>query len=248
MAVLQLAPDAPQYVKVAADLALILHIGGGSLAIVSGFAALAFRKGSAAHRAAGNIFFVAMLTMATIGAIVSPMLPERISTVAAILTLYLVATAWGTVMRKEGTIGLFERVAAFAPVAVIIGALVLLQIAANDPRGLIDKQSPGPVYMFFVVAGIALLGDLHVIVRGGISGAHRIARHIWRMCFSLFVAAGSFFLGQPQVFPKELRGSIWLLIPELVIFAALFFWLARTYFTRTFKSSAGVAYAKSKDD
>jgi hypothetical protein len=37
MAVLELAPDTPAYVKFAADMALILHIGGGGLGIVSGF-------------------------------------------------------------------------------------------------------------------------------------------------------------------------------------------------------------------
>src|SRR5690349_4604668 len=102
MTVLHIAPDAPEYVKFAADMALILHIGGGSLGMISGTAALLARKGSAVHRAAGNIFFVSMLTMSSIGAVVSPMLPERISTVAAVLTFYLVATAWATVLRPEG--------------------------------------------------------------------------------------------------------------------------------------------------
>lgn len=247
MAVLQIAPDAPDYVTFAADMALILHIGGGGLGIVSGFAALTFRKGSLAHRGAGNIFFVSMLTMSAVGAIVSPMLPERTSTVAGVFTFYLVATAWAAVMRKEGTIGLFERVAAIVPFAVIAGGFVLMHIAANDPSGRVDGQPPQALYIFFIVGTIAALGDIHMLVRGGLSGAHRIARHLWRMCFGLFIAAGSFFLGQPQVFPKELRGSFWLFLPELVIFAALFFWLARTYLTRAFKSSASVAYAKSKD-
>ena len=84
MAVLELAPDAPAYLRTTADIVLVLHIGGGSLGIVSGFAALAFRKGSSAHRAAGNIFFVAMLTMSAIGAIVSPMLHDRISATAGV--------------------------------------------------------------------------------------------------------------------------------------------------------------------
>src|SRR5205085_12515380 len=101
-------------------------------------------------------------TMAGIGAIVSPMLPERISTVAGVLTFYLVATAWAAVLRKEGTIGLFERVAAIVPVVVIVAGLLLLRIAANDPSGMIDKQPPQPVYIFIVIGTIAALGDLHV--------------------------------------------------------------------------------------
>lgn len=32
-------------------------------------------------------------------------------------------------------------------------------------------------------------------IGGGVRGTSRIARHLWRMCLGLFVAAGFFFLG-----------------------------------------------------
>jgi len=244
MAVLELAPDAPAYLRTTADIVLVLHIGGGSLGIVSGFAALAFRKGSSAHRAAGNIFFVAMLTMSAIGAIVSPMLHDRISATAGVLTFYLVATAWATALRKEGTIGRFEPIAAIVPFAVMIAGAIFIMLAANDPSGTIDKQPPQAMYIFLIVGAIAAAGDVHVLVRRGISGAQRIARHLWRMCFALFVAAGSFFLGQQQVFPKEWRGSAWLFLPALAPLALMLFWLARTYLTRASRRSAEIAYAR----
>lgn len=47
------------------------------------------------------------------------------------------------------------------------------------------------------------------------------------MCVALLIAAFSFFLGQPQVFPRFLRGSALLLVPELAIVAAMIFWLIR---------------------
>jgi len=50
---------------------LTLHIGGGTLAILSGFAALAFRKGSARHALAGSVFLGAMLVMATMGGVLA---------------------------------------------------------------------------------------------------------------------------------------------------------------------------------
>jgi hypothetical protein len=57
------------------------------------------------------------------------------------------------------------------------------------------------------VALLAVAGDVRMIVRGGIFGAQRIARHVWRMCTVSFVASGSFFQGQRQVFPPAVRNT-----------------------------------------
>ena len=48
---------------------LILHISAGTLGIRSGFVAMSFRKGSSPHRAAGNVFFISMLSLSASGAL-----------------------------------------------------------------------------------------------------------------------------------------------------------------------------------
>jgi hypothetical protein len=50
-------------------------------------------------------------------------------------------------------------------------------------------------------------GDARMLARGGVLGAKRIARHLWRMCFGLFIAAGSFFLG-PSNRPLRLLSTV----------------------------------------
>jgi hypothetical protein len=54
---------------------------------------------------------------------------------------------------------------------------------------------------------LAALGDIRMLVRGGVLGTKRIARHLWRMCFGLFIAAGSFFLG-PSNRPLRLLSAV----------------------------------------
>jgi len=61
---------------------LIAHIGGGLVAILSGFAALFFCKGSRLHRAAGNVFFVSMLITATGAAVLGYLISEIDNTIA----------------------------------------------------------------------------------------------------------------------------------------------------------------------
>jgi hypothetical protein len=77
-----------------------------------------------------------------------------------------------------------------------------------------------------------------MILRGGISGAQRIARHLWRMCFALFFAAAFFFLGQQQVLPKVIRGSPFLVVLALAPLILMIFWLFRVRFSKRFKSGA----------
>ena len=61
--------------------------------------------------------------------------------------------------------------------------------------------------MFGVVSLVAGGLDARMLARG-VEGAHRIARHLWRMCYALWIATMSFFLGQPAVFPEPLRHLI----------------------------------------
>jgi hypothetical protein len=49
-----------------------------------------------------------------------------------------------------------------------------------------------------------------------LQGRHRVVRHLWRVCFAMFIAAASFFLGQAKVFPKPIRIIPLLAIPALL--------------------------------
>ena len=78
-----------------------------------------------------------------------------------------------------------------------------------------------------LIGGIAAGGDINVILRGGLSGPSRISRHLWRMSVALFIASGSFFLGQQRVMPVWMRGSPWLFVPVFVPVLLMIFWLIR---------------------
>jgi hypothetical protein len=47
------------------------------------------------------------------------------------------------------------------------------------------------------------------------------------MSVALFIAAGSFFLGQPQVFPAALRKTNLLFVPAVLPLILMIFWLFR---------------------
>ena len=237
MNVLHVPEGSPWWLFAAANLILFLHIAGGSVGIISGFVALLSRKGERVHRAAGTVFFVSMLIMATIGASASPFLPvpQMANVAAGILTLYLIATSWVTIRRKDGRIGQFEIGGLAIALGIVAAGMIFIVMAKNSPTGTIGKTPPQAFYVFVILGAIAAVGDLRVILRGGISGAARIARHLWRMCAALFIASGSLFLGQQRVMPAFMQGSPWLFVPVFAPLLLMIFWLIRVRLTNWFK-------------
>ncbi len=231
MTVLQASPDAPYWLRLGADTLLYLHIGGGGIGIVSGAVALLTRKGDRIHRAAGTVFFFSMLIAYSVAVAVAPFLPDgqRTNTVAGIMALYLLISGWRTARRGEAAPGGIEIAGLFVALALTASGVVFIRMAANDPTGTIDGAPPQAFYIFATAGILGALGDLHLLVRRGLSGGARIARHLWRMCFSVFIASGSFFLGQQKVMPEWLQGSPALIVLALAPLVFMLVFLARTW-------------------
>ena len=200
-----------------------VHITLGTISILSGSAALFFRKGSGPHRAAGTVFFLAMLGMCAAALPVAVVKQQYVNVAAASFTLYLVATAWKAAVRKDGQTGSFETMASLAGASVAAVALTYGATIAKDEAPFF--------YVFGGLAAFAAMMDASVIARGGVSGVQRITRHLWRMCLAMFVATGSFFLGQQQVMPEFIRGSPVLLVLALAPLVVMIFWLIRVLLT-----------------
>lgn len=206
---------------------IVLHICAGGLSLASGAAAMVLAKGEKRHRVAGDVFFTAMLCMSASGAWISLMQLETLNVIASVLTFYLVATGWVAVARKAGKPGLFDLAALLAASAVGAAGLGYGLEALHSPDGLRDGFSARPYLLFGGVGLVAALLDVRLFTAGGISGALRIARHLWRMCFAMGIATSSFFLGQQKLFPAGLRGSTLLAVPLLLVLAVMVYWLLR---------------------
>lgn len=210
-----------------------IHITAGLLSLLAGFIALGATKGAPLHRKAGLAFVVAMAVM-TSSAWISAMYlnPNRGNVIAAMLTFYFVATAFLTVKRKvveARTLITGLMLLAFATSA---RAFQLGFEALDSPRGVVDQIPAPPIFMF---AGLALLGallDVRLLWIGHIEGHHRLARHLWRMTYAMWITTTSAFIGQSKFLPDPVR-KIWLLaIPVLIVTVMLFYWLARVLIKR----------------
>src|SRR5260221_3755638 len=80
---------------------LIVHILGGTVGLVSGTAAMCFRKGSSRHVLAGRGFVASMLTMGVFAVypVITRHQPNNIG--GGVLTVYLTGTALLTGKRRD---------------------------------------------------------------------------------------------------------------------------------------------------
>ena len=209
-------------------LSLTFHVAMGTIALAAGSVAIAARKGGTWHRRSGVVFVSAMIAMG-LTAVGIAVYEGKDDVTGGALTAYLVLTAWTTVKPLPG-------VGRRADIALMLLAFVFA--AAGFARAFTVLGMPGsrsegvPAGMMFFMSTIVLLaavGDARMIRAGGIRGARRLARHLWRMCFGLFIATGSFVaqLVMMKFMPAWMRS-----VPVILVLAAgplvvLMYWMWR---------------------
>ncbi|CAN1549566.1 hypothetical protein MCEMIH16_02113 [Caulobacteraceae bacterium] len=229
---LEAGPGDPVWMHLGANALLWAHIAGGAVGMVTGVIALAVRKGQRVHRAAGSVFFVAMFVAYAIGAGVAPFLDtgQRPNFVAGIMALYLLISGAMAARRRDARAGAPEVIGLLVALSITVAGVIFMRMGAASPSGTVDGSPPQAFFLFTIAGAFAAAGELHVLVRKQLSNVSRIARHLWRMCFSLFIASGSFFLGQQQVFPEALQDSALLYIVALSPLPVMLFWLGKVRF------------------
>lgn len=215
---LEVGQEAPLWAHVGTALLLYLHIGGGTVGLVTGITASMAEKGAFIHRTAGKVFVAAMFVAYLIAAGVAPFLAEgqRPNFVAAILALYLlvsgVLSARAHVVSAD--VGRWVGLMIATTITTMGAAFMGMDMASES--GSVDGSPPEAFYVFLLGGGLAAYGEINVLLRRQLTDTNRIIRHLWRMCFSFFIASGSLFFGQSQVFPDWFNQT-----PLPVLFAFL---------------------------
>jgi len=221
-------------------LAFALHVLGGTVGLLAGTAALFSAKGARLHRVAGTVFFASMLVMASFADYLAIVMPDQIvNFFIGTFAIYLVVTGRMTVRRGQGTIGLAEWIALGVIICLLLPFAALSLELATGIAPPFKSAMPlrGPVlialYTFTFFIALAAVGDVRMVWVGGVAGARRIGRHLWRMCLGLSMAAGSAFTnGLPRLLPQGVRVPLLLLfMPQLAVLALLLFWALRVRFT-----------------
>ena len=218
----------------------VIHTPAGTIGLVAAVVALFANKGSALHRKAGTCFTVSMLIMLISGFVAAFLKESTDDMFLGAVVMYTVFTAWLTAHHKKNKTDFLEHVALGWIVTIAIAAFVI----SAGWRGV---NAPN-AYLFW--AGFAVLcaiGDVRNLYRSGLSGIHRVIRHVWRIGFSLIWAALAFtdkivkILGSNvKELPEEQLLFI-VAVPTMLIVTTILYWITNILlFSR--KKFAGYGY------
>jgi hypothetical protein len=216
---------------------LPIHVVAGGMAILLGAVALLASKGAWLHRRSGLLFVCAMLTMGISGSLLA--LRQSLTNAnvtGGIMSAYFVITALTTVRPVSPwtrRLNLAALVVALVLVAVFLG---LGLEALSRPHGMLDGVPFFMIFLLATVTAMAAIGDVRVLRSGVAAGRARLRRHLWRMCFALFIAAGSFFSIRSRVarvLPEPFTTPAMRALPIVLVFVAMFYWLWRVRAGRT---------------
>ena len=202
---------------------LPIHIAAGAVAIVLGAVALIVKKGGAVHRRSGLLFVYAMLVMGLTASILGLLRNGRTdgNWYGGLMITYFVGTAFTAVRPVARSINVVALglAAGLALVDIVAGVMVRF-----------------PMYFFLaVILLLAAIGDVRVMRSGVPRAGARLARHLWRMCFALFIAAGSFFSIRSRVakiLPEPFTTTPMRALPIVLLFGAMLYWLWRVQHAR----------------
>jgi hypothetical protein len=218
-----------------------VHVLAGALGLLSGYVALYAAKGGTTHRRSGVLFVRAMLLMALLGGVLAVALDRapKTNVPAALLTAYLVITSLTTVRpaRAGARWLLLGAMLVALTTGTIMLALGVQAVAGGGRNGVLAF----PSFMFGAICVLGTVGDLRVMRDGPRTGAARLARHLWRMCTALFIAALSAAVQVVRRLPASLRSPWWIALPTLVVLATMLYWLWRVRGRRALRGTIGVA-------
>src|SRR5258707_5145755 len=87
---------------------LPVHIAGGIIGMLTGTAALIFRKGGRWHVLAGKVFVASMLIMSAFAVYLAVLKHQPGNIGGGILTFYLILTSWLTARPRAGQTNLYH--------------------------------------------------------------------------------------------------------------------------------------------
>jgi hypothetical protein len=213
---------------------LAFHVATGLVALIAGSLALSVRKGGVWHRRSGLIFAYSMI--ATGIAITGVHAFEgRPFASGGFFIIYFVLTAWTTVRPLPAANRQVEVGLMIIALAMAAQGLVAAATAIGSHSTSVGGVPVGMVLFTSVVLLLAVVGDARMFWSNGIHGTRRIARHLWRMCFALFIASGSFLLGQMQFIPRPLRVLPVLMFLAVLPLLLLLYWMWRVRLRRNIR-------------
>jgi len=213
-------------------LALVTHFGSALIALCAGTVALVVAKGGRLHKKSGMVFSYGMVAAGILASGIAYYEGNKGSVFGGFFVVYLIYTAVTTV--KPVSFNTRQLQIGLMLFAFMLSALYYWRgVAVWSLPGHAEKGVPAGMILFLAtVTLLAAIGDLRMLLGEPLRGSRRLARHLWRMCFGLFIATGSFFIGQMKFVPAPIRWTPLMFALGIAPLPILLYWMWRVRLRR----------------
>jgi uncharacterized membrane protein len=205
---------------------LILHVGAGSLALITAGIALALTKGSPRHNAIGRIYFGAMVAVAVTAIPVSIIRPNALLFLVALFSAYMAYAGW-RLGRKARAVPSRPPFVEWAMLVVAIGMIIygLVMAITGAPMG----------WALVAFGGIGLQFAIEDIRNWSAERpfAARIQSHLQHMLGGTIATITAVLV--QQIVPRLGEGNPWAVVvwlsPTVIITPLIALWSRRVAIT-----------------
>ncbi len=179
---------------------LILHILAGSIALLSGPLAIAFKHGGELHRIAGKIFFFAMQTVAVSAIIVGLAHKNYFLFIVAIFSAYLVSTGYRILYLKKLDKGQKPQTIDW----IISGTMLFFSFVFIGWGAFLAFKANSFSLVFFTFGGISfwlVQSDRKLYAAKNLEKNYWLFTHIVKMIAALIAAFTAFLVVNIQFQP-----------------------------------------------
>ena len=190
---------------------LILHIVAGSLALLSGPLAIAFKHGGKFHRLAGKIFFFAMMTVAGTAVIIGLTHKNYFLFIVAVFSAYLVSSGYRILYLKK----LLKEQKPEVIDWIITGIMFAFSIAFIVWGTYLAFNATNFSLVFFTFGGISfwlVMRDRKLYAAKNLEKNYWLYAHITKMIAGIIAAFTAFLVVNVQFQP----GFVLWISPSLI--------------------------------
>jgi uncharacterized membrane protein len=208
-------------------IALILHIVGGSIGLLSGFVNMLRKKGDKNHVLVGRIFFYSMMLAGFSALLLSVLHPNYFLCMVGVFTLYMVSTGnryiYFKLLSKNN-----EKPKLIDWLITYIMFIAGLLFMGFGIWFLTKSNSFGWVFLAFGFFGLVFVKQDFTNYKGESKFKNYwLVAHLQRMTGGFIAASTAFLVVNAKYIPLEIPGFIYWLLPTAVFTPLIIMWSSK---------------------
>lgn len=204
-------------------IALILHIAGGIIGLLTGLINVIRKKGDKNHKILGKLFYYSMLTAGFSSLALSSLRPNYFLFMVGVFTLYMVSVGQRYLKHKQDDKKIIRYLDWIISTVMLISGLLFFVLGLLS---LLKSNAFGLVFITFGCLGLVFVRqDFKNFTNKSRIKNYWLIGHLQRMTGGFISSLTAFLVVNIKYFPNIIPGIIYWLLPTVVFTPLIIKWV-----------------------